>query len=76
MTTLPSPIPSDREGAPIKKWTILNDEWVQATFLLFRSASGFSDINFSARVPPAQPTSSGARTGSCVHHVGGNSSGA
>ena len=45
---LPSPLPikpapTAREPELVSKWTILNDEWVQATFLLARGKSGLSD---------------------------------
>lgn len=35
--------PKGSEPVPTAKWTIINDEWVQAQFLLARGKSGLSD---------------------------------
>lgn len=37
------PAPTAREPELVSKWTIVNDEWVQALFLLARGKSGLSD---------------------------------
>lgn len=46
--TLPIPLPtpslSKRKGEEaLTKWTIINDHWVEAQFLLARGKSGLSD---------------------------------
>jgi hypothetical protein len=55
---LPSPLPIKpapaREPELVSKWTIVNDHWVEAQFLLARSASGLSD----------RPAARSARNGS------------
>lgn len=47
-TPLPSPLPikpapTAREPELVSKWTIVNDHWVEAQFLLARGKSGLSD---------------------------------